>query len=268
MIFSTSISCFLFVAAILTAGSQFYEHKFGNSTTLNLESFYKTSYTVQCDAYEYFSVMFPYPCQDLIITLRPTQGNPEIYVLKADVNKDPYPTRDKLTWSASSREYYSLSIGRFDPESSPGIYYIGIYNNCDGISGTKLPAKFQIQAMESKDPGISYGLTDIYEYPDLGINQKVASNQYAHYRFCIPVCANVLITLHNCLDNKVCPKAYSFPELLVSRTSLQPSLKDYRYLASSCIDFLQPAKILLISKIKVPNLLSTTAVHASTLISS
>ena len=262
MRWALSLAC-LSAAALVGVDSQFYPPKLGNSITLELNSFYKTTYSVQCDTYEYFSVMFPYPCSDLILSLVSTQGNPRIYVSKA-ANKDPYPTRDKLTWSSFADTPY-LKIDRFDPESSPGYYYIGIYNDC---TDQLYPAKFKIQAQRSMDPGISYGLTDIYRYPDLGINQTVTSNQYAFYKFCIPICANVLITLHNCLDNKVCPKAYSFPELLVSRTSLQPSLKDYRYLVLSQIDFLQIAKILLISKIKVPNLLSTTAVHTSTLISS
>ena len=223
----TLLSSLFCSVVILTANSQNYAPKIGNSTTLNLESFYGTAYTVQCDAYEYFSVMFPFPCQDLIITLRAHQGNPEIYVSKADVNKDPYPTREKLTWSATAEHYYTLTIDRYDPESSPGIYYIGIYNNCDAQN---LPAKFEIQAMESSDPSVSAYLEDIYEYPRLGIGRTVAANEYAFFKFCVPVCANVLITLQNCVDNTLCPGKYSFPELLVSRTSYKPLLHDYRCL--------------------------------------
>ena len=225
-------TCLFGIVFILTANSQHYAPKIGNSTTLNLESFYGASYTVQCDAYEYFSVMFPFPCKDLIINLRTHQGSPEIYVSKADINKDPYPTKEKLTWSATAEHYYTLTIDRYDPESSPGIYYIGIYNNC---GAQNLPAKFDIQAMESSDLSVSSYNEDIYEFPDLGMGQIVAANEYAFFKFCVPVCANVLITLQNCVDNTLCPGNYSFPELLVSRTSHKPLLKDYRYLTRSIL---------------------------------
>ena len=219
-----SCTC-LMVMMLGPVDSQFYPPKFGDSTTLNLGSFYDTSYTVQCNAYMYFSVMFPFPCSDLIVSLQRSQGSPEIYVSKADISKDPYPTREKLTWSATVDDRYRLTIDRYDPESSPGNYYIGIYNSCNKQA---LPAIFKIQALKSVDLSVSLFLTDIYASPALGQKQSVAANEYASYRFCIPVCGNVLITLQNCVDNKICEGAYSFPELLVSRTTPKPSLEDYR----------------------------------------
>lgn len=225
------LSCLL-ASRVRTVDSQFYPPKFGDSITLKLDSFYDTSYTVQCDAYMYFSVMFPFPCADLVISLQQSQGSPEIYVSKADISKDPYPTREKLTWSATVDKQYRLTIDRYDPESSPGNYYIGIFNSC---SKQGLPAIFKIQALKTVDLSVSLYLTDIYASPALGQKQTVAANQYASYRFCIPVCGNVLVTLQNCVDNKICKGAYSFPELLVSRTTPKPSLEDYRCCYSNYI---------------------------------
>ena len=221
-----SFQALCLLMCFVASSAQFLKAKIGNSTVLNLNSFYSTSYTVQCSAYRYFAVNFIYACKDLIISLKVTSGQPDIYASKADVDKDPYPTKDKLTWSAYADDLYTLSISRWDPESSPGYYYIGIYNDC---TNQKNPANFRIQALMSQDPAVAIGLKDILLYPRLGLGKTVKANGYTFFQFCVPECANVKISLQNCIDNAVCPGAYSYPELLVSRHSLLPSLKEYRF---------------------------------------
>ena len=73
----------------------------------------------------------------------PSSGEPDIYVSKADLDQDPYPTKRKLTWAAYADGAYNLTISHWDPESSPGWYYIGIYDDCSKQSQT---ASYSIRA--------------------------------------------------------------------------------------------------------------------------
>ena len=73
----------------------------------------------------------------------PRSGEPDIYVSKADLDQDPHPTKNKLTWAAYADGDYNLTISHWDPESSPGWYYIGIYDDCSKQSQT---ASYSIRA--------------------------------------------------------------------------------------------------------------------------
>ena len=219
--------CLLVFPSFHQISSQYFQPKIGNSVDITDGLFYNTTYETECDAYSYFAVNFIYPCRDLVLSIRPTKGQPNVYVSKATKDGvDPYPTREKMTWTAHKEDLYTLIIYRYDPESSPGYYYIGVYNDCSQQSEV---AAYQIEVLPSTDPEVSLYNTDILEFPHLSMNKFVAANEYQFFRFCLPVCANVKVTLENCIDVNSCPQTYSFPELLVSRETLLPSLQDYRY---------------------------------------
>lgn len=207
--------------------SQYFEPKIGNSVNITDGAFYLTAFETKCDTYTYFTVNFIYPCRDLVLSIRPTKGQPTAFVSKANKDGgDPYPTKEKMTWAAHKEDLYTLIISRYDPEASPGYYYIGVYNDCSQQSEN---AVYQIEVLPSVDKAVSLFNTDILEYPYLSMNKYVAADKYEFFSFCLPICANVKITLENCVDVKDCPQTYSFPELLVSRENLLPSLQDYRF---------------------------------------
>ena len=206
----------LLVYSLLAVNSQSFTQTPSNSTLLQLSVAYGATYTVQCSAYQYFSVYFQDACKDLIVSLLVKSGQPDIYAKKADVDKDPYPTKEKLTWAAYSDNDFTLTISQWDLESSPGYYYIGVYNDC---TNQNKPAVFKIEAFPSQDPFVAVGLTDLVKYPWLGELQSGAPKSYQFYRFCVSKCSNVKIELDT----------LSYPELLVSRQHLLPSLRDYRY---------------------------------------
>jgi hypothetical protein len=212
-----TLSCLLLVAGIT---AQTFVPKIGNSTLLSLDQKYGATYSVQCGKYEYFRIYMFYACRDLVVSVKATQGNPNIYVSKALVDLDPYPTKEKLTWAAFATD--TLTISHWDPESAPGYYYIGIYNDCSEQSSSAL---FQLQALSVE----TAGSTDILLNPTLSQNQQIVADGYVFYRFCVPECNNVKVTLTNCMDNDVCPGKYSYPELLVSRHVPEPKVKDYTY---------------------------------------
>jgi hypothetical protein len=215
----------LLVAYITIANADHeFDHPLGNSTSLKVPSAYGATYSLECNKYEYFNVLFYFPCNDLVINVKPLQGQPDIYVSKANIDKDPYPTKEKLTWAAFEDSQYQLTINHRDPESSPGYYYIGIYNDCSHQSKSAL---FQI-AISKGEPTES-ALNDISVFPARGLNQLVDAQGYKYYSFCSPRCSNVLVTLQNCLSDAECPGKYSYPELLVSRTKKTPTLFDHTY---------------------------------------
>jgi hypothetical protein len=217
----------ILLVALATAANAHHSifHSLGNSTQLNLTSEYGlTVHSLQCNKYEYFKVLFYFPCNDLVINVKPIQGQPDIYVSKANIDNDPYPTKEKLTWAAFEDSQYQLTINHRDPESSPGFYYIGIYNDCSHQSKSAL---FQIKV--SKGEPTESSLNDLSLYPKRGLNQLVDAQGYKYYSFCSPRCSNVRVALKNCLDNAECPGKYAFPELLVSRTKATPTLYDYTY---------------------------------------
>ena len=93
----------LLVYSLLAVNSQSFTQTPSNSTLLQLSAAYGATYTVQCSAYQYFSVYFQDACKDLIVSLLVKSGQPDIYAKKADVDKDTYPTKEKLTWATSDQ---------------------------------------------------------------------------------------------------------------------------------------------------------------------
>jgi hypothetical protein len=127
-----------------------------------------TPYSLQCKKYQYFQVEFPYPCMDMNISVTTVNGSmPEIYVSKALQS----PTKRDLTWSTVDKSY--LLISHWDPESSPGWYYIGIYNPCYFEHEEVF---FTINVYGLNDS--SYDLSDIYRNPKLSFNQYVKQKDY------------------------------------------------------------------------------------------
>ena len=206
----------------------------GDNTVLQLNDNYGEVYTTECNLYKYFAVYFFHPCYDLTISVLPSKGEPDLYVVKANNTSDPYPTKSTITWATNKDREYSLTISRWDTESAPGWYYIGVYNDCNGLNSAK--AVYQIKAV--KEPLNSYVMDttqpDIMVFPDLGIDQQVNADKYKFFRFCIPRCSDVKVKLETCLDPKLCPKSYLMSDLIVSRTEEMPTISSYR-LALSCL---------------------------------
>lgn len=56
------------------------------------------------------------------------------------------------------------------------------------------------------------------------------TNGYHYYRFCVPdTCSDVEVRLENCLDPVTCPTSYAYPELLVSRSIVRPTINDHTW---------------------------------------
>jgi len=159
----------------------------------------------------------PDPCKDLVITATPSSGEPDIYV-----SKKPYPTSEGLTYAAFGQGDYTVTVSHWDPESSPGYYYIGVYADCQKVSA---PAVYTLKAASVvADDG------DLFKHPSLGINQFVPGGGFSDFKFCVPYsCAVVQVNEANCMDSTKCPTTYSYPELLVSRTSKTPRIHDLSY---------------------------------------
>ena len=159
----------------------------------------------------------PFPCKDLVVTATPHAGEPDVYV-----SKTPYPTSDRLTYAAFENGDYTVTVSHWDPESSPGYYFIGVYGDCQA-SSVAANYTLMVSAVVNDDG-------DLLKNPKLGLNQVVPANGYQDFKFCIPYsCATVQVFETNCMDNTVCPGAYSYPELLVSRTKKQPRIHDLSY---------------------------------------
>jgi hypothetical protein len=126
-------------------------------------------YATNCGEYKYFSVYMPDPCKDLNITVIPVSGEPDIYVSK----KESYPSKEMLSWAAFAQGVYTLTISHWDPESSPGYYYIGVYADC---SQTSKNAKYYIQASTASVS--TQDDTDIYLHKEVSLNQKLSAKGY------------------------------------------------------------------------------------------
>jgi hypothetical protein len=113
-------------------------------------------YTVQCGEYAYFSVHQPYPCMDLVVSVNPTQGEPDIHISR----NVEHPKRTNLTWAAYEDNDYVATVSLWDPESSPGYYYISVYADCHAQSSA---AVFTIKANVTADAS-----EDMWVYPALG----------------------------------------------------------------------------------------------------
>lgn len=181
-------------------------------------------YTTKCNDYTYFEVTAVSACKDLQIHVSPSSGEPDIYV-SHHLGEDEYPTKDKLTWAAFSDGVYNLTISHWDTESSPGEYYIGVMNDCSKQSDDAVYSIHVSEVVSDEE--------DLYLSPALANQKTVVAKGYAYYKFCIPGCADVRVTLTNCMDNTVCPSAYSYPELLVSRTEEEPTINSFSYKLAS-----------------------------------
>ena len=148
-----------------------------------------------------------------------------MYVSRANIDLDPYPTREKMSWEATKRNYYSMTISHWDTESAPGWYYIGIYNDCSQQNET---AWYQIQALKVVPPMFDGTYTtnpsiqDLVTYPQLGQGKTIQPNTYTYYRFCVPVCSNVQISMQT-------SSSIAYPEIIVSRTEIYPSIQSLGY---------------------------------------
>lgn len=174
------------------------------------------SYSLECDEYYYYKVDFPYPCKDLNITLIPTQGDPDVYASKTVL----YPSKSDLTWGTKGPTDFTVTVSHWNPNSSPGYYYIAVYNPC---FDSKQSTVYQIRARSF----VANAEDDLYLNPAIGINQVILANDYQNYRFCIPDCGDLKLTLTNCLSDEECPGKYSYPELLLSRTNTAPTIYSY-----------------------------------------
>jgi len=187
---------------------------------ITLDNAGTTEYTTQCGQYTQFKVNFPYPCKDLNITTYPTQGETDIFVSLTN----EYPKKTDLSWAATATGEYTVSISHWEPESSTGYYYISVYGDC---SLQPYPAKYTIAA--SSYDNTDQDSNDLVQYPSVGINQITGANDYRYFRFCVPQCSDIKVTLQNCLSDAECPGAYSYPELLVTRNIVEPTVYDYTF---------------------------------------
>ena len=198
----------------------------GNNTILILDQTYSGYYFTGCNSYTYFSVYFYYPCNDLTVSLLSKEGgSPEMYISRANLDNDPYPTKDKMTWAGTSSNHYSVTISRWDPESAPGYYYIGVYNDCSKRNST---AMYQIQAVKDTPNMFDDQYTtnpsalDVLYYPMLTRNLVIEPNTYKYFRFCVPRCSNVEVSVQT-------SSSTVYPRLVVSRTETYPTLQSLGY---------------------------------------
>ena len=205
-------------------------HKYGNNTQLLLGAPYSGYYFTTCNSYSYFSVYFYYPCNDLLISILPQSGgSPKMYVSRANLDFDPYPTREKMTWEATKRNYYQMTISYWDTESAPGWYYIGIYNDCSQQNST---AWYQIQALKVDPPlydttyASNPSIQDLVLKPQVARGKTIQPNAYTYYRFCVPICSNVQVSMQT-------SSSIAYPEIIVSRTEIHPSIQSLGYKFSS-----------------------------------
>lgn len=119
-----------------------------------------------CGGYAYFKVNMQDPCMDLNINLQPIDGTAHIYV-----SKTQYPTKNMLTWAAFADGDNSVKISHWDPESSPGYYYIGVLGVCPDATSTG--ASYRIQAVESASD-----FDDIYLNGSYSMNKLIAAESY------------------------------------------------------------------------------------------
>jgi len=185
---------------------------------------YKTNFS----QYNYFKVQVPSTsaCDDIIITTNVTFGETDLYVCKTNT----FPTKDMKTWYAHGVR--NLNISRWDLQSSPGWYYIGVY--------AKTPSEYTIRVdLVSTNDG-----TDILAQPTLAANFALnTANSYKYFRFCLPdPTLDVKITINNCYfdyANYIYPTMptrtpcdathYTIPELIVTRNILEPTVADLGY---------------------------------------
>jgi hypothetical protein len=133
-------------------------------TTLALDGSYGTTYTTSCGSYSYFKVYMTEPCKDLTVSTSVSAGEPDIYVSKRST-----PTKSSLSWAAYEDGDYDVTISHWDPESSPGWYYISIYADC---RTKNTAAVYKIKTTLSSSDS-----DDLYLYPSKGLLlRSISSN--------------------------------------------------------------------------------------------
>lgn len=206
------------------------------STLLTIGASPSQKYTTSCGTYNYFKVEVPTSavCKDLVITTDATAGEADLYVSKTTT----FPTKDMETWAAYADGVWTLKISRWDIQSSPGWYYIGVYADC---SLTNAAAVYTIKTeLDNTDDG-----TDILRTPSAGANFALnTADSYKYFRFCLPDnTLDVTITLNNCYhpDGAIYKyptsptrtpcnaTTYTLPELIVTRNIIKPTVADLGY---------------------------------------
>lgn len=177
-----------------------------------------------CNDYTYYKVDFMEACKDLRIQVMDvTEGEPNLYVAKSP-NK--YPTYNSLAWSSYKWGGEDLVISSWDPEFTVGTYYIGVHAYCgEDVKTNNSDAKYAL--LVTSEP-TSHPHTEI---PVGGSRSgRLSADDYNYFRVCIPSsCANVEVRLENCIDSKACPTSYAWPELLVSRSIVEPRVNDHTW---------------------------------------
>lgn len=176
-----------------------------------------------CNEYTYYSVEFTEACQDLRVQLDVVEGEPNLYIAKSP-NK--YPTYSSLVWSSYNWGGEDLIISSWDPEFTFGTYYIGVHAYC----GTDVPTG----NTDSRYSLLVLSEQTTHPHTEIALggsrSSTISANGYEYYRFCIPKsCANVEVRLGNCIDPTACPTSYAWPELLVSRTIVEPRTTDHTW---------------------------------------
>ncbi|XP_071960439.1 uncharacterized protein [Antedon mediterranea] len=183
--------------------------------------------TVPCNQYTYYSIEVTDPCKDLRINLDVLEGEPNLYVSRGNTK---FPDEMSLAWTSYNWGSESLTISSWDPEFSIGTFYIGTHAYC----GTDVPtgftdAKFTllVQSVETEHPSDEIVV-------DGKKNANISANDYTYYRFCVPTtCQYIEVKLENCIDPEECPTSYAWPELLVSRSIVNPTIKDHAWKLAS-----------------------------------
>ncbi|XP_022081188.1 uncharacterized protein LOC110974122 [Acanthaster planci] len=193
--------------------------------TLNVES---GLYEVPCGEFRYFSVEVTDPCKDLRVRIQAIQGEPDLYISRGN---DKFPTDKSLTWTSYNWGSEDLTVSSWDPEFEVGPFYIGVHAYCGSDVGTgHTPSKFTI---------LAESVPTSHPHDEITVNSpirdgRVVAQGYNYYRFCLPQkCANVEVKLENCLSGADCPDSYGYPELLVSRSIVQPSINDHSWKLAS-----------------------------------
>ena len=124
-------------------------------TLLTLNDSYGASFTTSCNEYSFFKAHMTESCNDLTISANVSAGEPDIYVSRRSM-----PTKSSLSWAAYEDGDYDVTISHWDPESSPGWYYISIFADC---STTNTTAVYQIKTTLSTSDS-----DDLYLHPSKG----------------------------------------------------------------------------------------------------
>jgi hypothetical protein len=173
--------------------------------------------TVTCGTYNYYSINFNKLCEDLKITVTPTNAGKTNTFVSSKINI--MPISSEIGWSVTgATAMYSTIIQEFDLNFQAGVYYIGIYGDCLG-GGTN--PTFNIVAESSN----AYNLYETGEIED-----TVTANGYNRYQFCVPENGlDVTVNLVGILNNKKHPTTYTWPEMLVTRKVKYADIYSYSW---------------------------------------